>query len=128
MKNPILSLGAFFIVLAIILGAFGAHSLKNLLNSEELNSLQTGIQYQLFHGLILIILGLNFERIKRSKLISSGIISGTLLFSGSIYFITLDKILNLDLGFLWPITPVGGLILIFSWLLFAIVNGKKTNS
>ena len=128
MKNPLLSLGAFFILLAIILGAFGAHSLKNHLNTEELNSLQTGIQYQLFHGLALIVLGLNFDRIKKAKLMTIGIISGTILFSGSIYLLTLDELLNVNLGFLWPVTPIGGMILIFTWLLFAIVNKKKTNS
>ena len=128
MKHAVLSLAGIFILFAITLGAFGAHSLKNHLSTEELNSLQTGIQYQLFHGLTLVILGLNYDRIKRAKLLTTGIISGTILFSGSIYLLTLDQLLNVNLGFLWPITPIGGLILIFSWLLFAIMNGKKTNS
>ncbi len=128
MKHAVLSLAGFFILFAIILGAFGAHSLKNHLNSEELNSLQTGIQYQLFHGLTLVILGLNFEKIKKAKLMTIGIICGTIFFSGSIYLLTLDQLLNVNLGFLWPVTPIGGMILIFTWLLFAIVNGKKTNS
>jgi len=128
MKQAVLSLAGFFILFAIILGAFGAHSLKNHLNAEELNSLQTGIQYQLFHGLSLIVLGLNFDKIKKAKLMTIGIISGTILFSGSIYLLTLDQLLNINLGFLWPVTPIGGMILIFTWLLFAIVNRKKTNS
>ena len=125
MKQVVLSLAGFFILFAIILGAFGAHSLKNHLNAEELNSLQTGIQYQLFHGLSLIVLGLNFDKIKKAKLMTIGIISGTILFSGSIYLLTLDQLLNINLGFLWPVTPIGGMILIFTWLLFAIVNRKK---
>ena len=128
MKQAVLSLAGFFILFAIILGAFGAHSLKNHLNAEELNSLQTGIQYQLFHGLTLVVLGLNFDKIKMAKLMTLGIISGTILFSGSIYLLTLDELLNVNLGFLWPVTPIGGMILIFTWLLFAIVNRKKTNS
>ena len=128
MKQAVLSLAGFFILFAIILGAFGAHSLKNHLNTEELNSLQTGIQYQLFHGLSLIVLGLNFDRIKKANLMIMGIVFGTILFSGSIYLLTLDQLLNVNLGFLWPVTPIGGMILIFTWLLFAIVNKKKTNS
>ena len=128
MKQAVLSLAGFFILFAIILGAFGAHSLKNHLNAEELNSLQTGIQYQLFHGLTLVVLGLNFDKIKMAKLMTLGIISGTILFSGSIYLLTLDELLNVNLGFLWPVTPIGGMILIFTWLLFTIVNSKKTNS
>ena len=128
MKQAVLSLAGFFILFAIILGAFGAHSLKNHLNAEELNSLQTGIQYQLFHGLALIVLGLNFDKIKKAKLITIGIISGTIFFSVSIYLLTLDQLLNVNLGFLWPVTPIGGMILIFTWLLFTIVNSKKTNS
>ena len=122
MKHTVLSLAGFFILFAIILGAFGAHWLKNHLDSEEINSLQTGIQYQLFHGLTLVVLGLNFDKIKMAKLMTIGIISGTILFSGSIYLLTLDQLLNINLGFLWPVTPIGGMILIFTWLLFAIVK------
>ena len=128
MKQAVLSLAGFFILFAIILGAFGAHSLKNHLNSEEINSLQTGIQYQLFHGLTLVVLGFNFDKIKMAKLMTIGITSGTILFSGSIYLLTLDQLLHVNLGFLWPVTPIGGMILIFTWLLFAIVNRKNTNS
>ena len=129
MKNTVLSLAGFFILFAIILGAFGAHSLKSHLNSDELNSLQTGIQYQLFHGLTLLILGFHFDKINKASSITSGIVSGTILFSGSIYLLTLDQILGINLEFLWPVTPIGGMILIFSWLLFAVVNRKKkTNS
>ena len=128
MKQAVLSLAGFFIFFAIILGAFGAHSLKNHLNAEELNSLQTGIQYQLFHGLSLVILGLHFDKVKKAKLMTIGVISGTILFSGSIYLLALDQLLNVNLGFLWPVTPIGGMILIFTWLLFALVNRKKTNS
>ena len=127
MKHAVLSLAGFFILFGIILGAFGAHSLKNHLSSEELNSLQTGIQYQLFHGLSLAILGLHFDKGKKAKLMTIGVISGTILFSGSIYLLALDQLLNINLAFLWPITPIGGMILILSWLLFVILNGKKTN-
>ena len=125
MKNTVLSLAGFFILFAIILGAFGAHSLKSHLNSDELNSLQTGIQYQLFNGLTLLILGFHFDKINKASIITSGIVSGTVLFSGSIYLLTLDQILGINLGFLWPVTPIGGMILIFSWFLFAVVNRKK---
>jgi len=125
MKHAVLSLAGFFILIAIILGAFGAHSLENHLSSDELNSIQTGIQYQLFHGLTLLILGFHFDKVNKAKLITTGIISGTILFSGSIYVLTLDQLLNVNTGFLWPLTPIGGLVLIFSWLLFAIVNRKN---
>ena len=92
MKQAVLSLAGFFILFAIILGAFGAHSLKNHLNTEELNSLQTGIQYQLFHGLSLIVLGLNFDRIKKANLMIMGIVFGTILF----YLIFLKRIWHIS--------------------------------
>jgi len=127
MKSLIVLLGGIFILLGILLGAFGTHALKNQLSYQELESLQTGLQYQIYHGLALIFLGFNAEKFKKAGLISWGMITGTVLFSGSIYLLSLDNLIGLSFGFLWPITPIGGSLLILSWFLFVIQMVKVKN-
>lgn len=125
MKPTIVMIGGLFILFGIILGAFGAHALESQLSFDELNSLKTGIQYQLYHGLALLVLGFNFDEVNKARLICWGIVTGTILFSGSIYLLSLDSLLGIKLGFLWPVTPIGGSILIVSWIMFVYALRKK---
>ena len=124
MKSIFVLFGGVFILLGILLGAFGAHSLKNHISLEELQSMKTGLQYQMYHGLALIFLGFNVNKIKNTATICWGFISGTILFSGSIYLLALDHLMGIDLRFLWPTTPIGGTILIASWVLFIVKASK----
>ena len=124
MKSIFVLFGGVFILLGILLGAFGAHSLKNHISVEELQSIKTGLQYQMYHGLALIFIGFNVNKIKNSAMICWGFISGTLLFSCSIYLLALDHFMGIDLGFLWPVTPIGGTVLIASWVLFVVKVSK----
>ena len=80
MKSTIILIGVLFVLFGIVLGAFGAHALENKLSTTELNSLQTGIQYQLYHGLALLVIGLNFDKVIKASFIGFGIIVGTLFF------------------------------------------------
>ncbi len=114
-----------FCTTSVVLGAFGAHLLKDLLTEHQLSSFQTGIRYQMFHGLSILILSLNenyfTEKLNRVlQLMSVGII----LFSLSIYLLNLQELLGLALSFLGPVTPIGGLFLIVSWILL-FFNVKK---
>ena len=114
-----------FCTTSVVLGAFGAHLLKDLLTEHQLSSFQTGIRYQMFHGLSILILSLNenyfTEKLNRVlQLMSVGII----LFSLSIYLLNLQELLELPLSFLGPVTPLGGLFLIASWILL-FLNVKK---
>lgn len=114
-----------FCTTSVVLGAFGAHLLKDLLTEHQLSSFQTGIRYQMFHGLSILILALNenyfTEKLNRVlQLMSVGII----LFSLSIYLLNLQELLELPLSFLGPVTPLGGLFLIASWILL-FLNVKK---
>jgi uncharacterized membrane protein YgdD (TMEM256/DUF423 family) len=100
----------------VILGAFGAHLLEKLLSAAQLASFETGLRYQFYHVFFLILLSLvprieEKDKNKITLLISIGI----LLFSGSIYLLNLQDVLGLNLGFLGPITPIGGSLLIFAW-------------
>lgn len=127
MKPTIVLIGGIFILLGILAGAFGAHILENHLSNQQLTSLQTGVQYQIYHGLALIIIGFNIDKIKKAKTIYWGWIVGTLLFSGSIYFLALDDIFESNFGILWPLTPIGGSLLIVTWALFVIQFIKLKN-
>ena len=114
-----------FSVTSVILGAFGAHLLKDLLTETQLNSFKTGIRYQMFHGLAILILALNknyfTDKLNRIlQLMSVGVI----LFSLSIYLLNLQDLFGISLSFLGPITPLGGLFLITSWILL-FCNVKK---
>ena len=120
MEHLALIFGAFFGFLAIILGAFGAHLLKKKLTSEQLQSFETGVKYQMYHAIVLLVLGFNHKiqsNIKNYAIYA--IIVGTILFSFSIYGLVISSANNKKLKFLGPITPLGGLILLFGWgLLF----------
>ena len=120
-----------FCLTAIILGAFGAHLLKEVLSENNLSSFETGIRYQMYHGITILILSLNKDNFTNKLNVVLKIMSfGTVLFSLSIYLLCLQELLAIKLSFLGPITPIGGLFLITSWiLLFSIVkkNSSTTN-
>tara|TARA_B100000768_G_scaffold114360_1_gene105868 strand:+ start:499 stop:876 length:378 start_codon:yes stop_codon:yes gene_type:complete len=118
-------LGSIFICLGIILGAFGAHSLKGILTFDELNSFEVGVRYQVYHGIALFILGLNAKKIALNSYCFSGFLAGTILFSFSIYFLSVDRAMGINLSFLGPITPIGGGILISTWIYLIIRISKS---
>ena len=118
MSQLALIFGSLFGGLAIILGAFGAHLLKKKLTSEQLQSFETGVKYQMYHAIVLLLLGfhLNISATIKAYIVYSFII-GTILFSFSIYGLVLSSANNKKLKFLGPITPLGGLFLVAGWVL-----------
>jgi uncharacterized membrane protein YgdD (TMEM256/DUF423 family) len=126
MSRRIILAGLIFIVLSIILGAFGAHALKEVLAPEKLISFETGVRYQMYHGLALLIVGLNEDKFKSNlKWFYNLIIIGVVLFSFSIYFLAIQDVIDVKLKFLGPITPFGGLMLISGWIVLLIKVLKK---
>ncbi|WP_298766755.1 DUF423 domain-containing protein [uncultured Polaribacter sp.] len=110
--------GAIFGFLAIILGAFGAHLLKKKLTTEQLQSFETGVKYQMYHAIVLLILG--FQLTSKNTIdnyIINTFIIGVILFSFSIYGLVISSAKNKKLRFLGPITPIGGLFLATGWFL-----------
>ena len=104
-------------MIAVILGAFGAHALKSKLTPEALESFETAVRYQFFHVLLLLFVNMYTEFTNKEKnKISYFLIAGILLFSGSIYLIYL---LNVPAKSIWFVTPLGGLLLIIGWGLLA---------
>ena len=116
MKNLTLIIGGIYGLLSVILGAFGAHAFKKILSVERLESFETGVRYQIYAAFFLLIVGyiLKFET-SSEKWISILMIAGAFLFSVSIYFLSFQDYWGVNLKFLGPITPIGGLFMIISW-------------
>jgi len=128
MKRVVLIFGAVYGGLSVIMGAFGTHVLKKVLSVEKLQSLETGIKYQMYHAIVLLVVGFFFSfSSKVEQLMGWSFIVGTFLFSVSIYLLSLAVLWEVNLMFLWPITPLGGLIIIIGWylLLLSIVRMGK---
>ena len=125
MDKRIVISGLVLLILAIILGAYGAHGLKKYLTIEQLNSFEVGIRYQFYQAIALLTIGLNADKFKFSlnRFLLYSII-GIILFSGSIYFLSIASIFNLNKSLIGPITPIGGLFLIINWsnLVYKIVK------
>ncbi|WMI64318.1 DUF423 domain-containing protein [Aestuariibaculum sp. YM273] len=110
--------GALYGMLSVIFGAFGAHALKKIISeSELLISFETGVKYQMYHAIVLLVLGLN--NFNNSTIYWCFTI-GILLFSFSIYGLVLSSTKGKKLKFLGPITPLGGLLFVIGWLLILL--------
>ena len=122
MNNGI-SFGALLGLLGVVFGAFGAHALKGSLEPEVLISYQTGIRFQMYHAIVLLILGFAKQQnpsLKLNVLVQLFTI-GTVFFSFSIYLLSLDDLwTNLSFNWLGPVTPLGGTILIIAWAMLFI--------
>lgn len=112
------AIGALLGLLAVLFGAFGAHRLKKMFTADQLRSFETGVKYQMYHAILLIVLGfnLNFSKSYETYMIYCFII-GTVLFSFSIYALSISAAKGNKLKFLGIVTPIGGLLLLVGWAL-----------
>ncbi|WP_310554626.1 DUF423 domain-containing protein [Flavobacterium sp.] len=113
---------------SIVLGAFGAHTLKKILEVDQLSSFETGVKFMMYHALFLLFIATNqLIDSKQKKIIYSLVLFGTILFSFSIFLLTTTAITGINFKFVGPITPIGGLFLIFSWgVTFYYIVVKKS--
>ena len=129
MTIKLVTLAAFFGLVAIILGAFGAHGLKKVLTAEQLVSFETGVRYQMYHALFLLLISqLNVLTDKHKRTIGILTTIGVFLFSGSIFLLSTQELSGIDFRFLGPITPVGGVFLILSWFFTAFYSMKQKSN
>ena len=123
MQKILLSIAALSGAFAVILGAFGAHALKEKLSPEQLQTFETGVRYQMYHTFALIAVALLLEKYNNSLLNYSGylFITGIILFSGSLYLLATKILLGIE-NWIWlgAVTPIGGLCFIFGWILLLI--------
>jgi len=128
MDKKIISTGAIFGMLAIILGAFGAHALKKVLSIDELATFETGVKYQMYHALFLLFIGMNSNITQKiKKTIYTLTLIGVIFFSGSIYLLATNSLTPFDFKIIGFVTPIGGLLLISAWgvLLLNYINKKS---
>ena len=123
--KSILTIAAISGLLAVVLGAFGAHALKKMISSEMLEVYKTGVQYQFYHTFALLAVGIlmHFNTSKALKWSGYLFVVGILLFSGSLYVMTITGIKALGI-----ITPFGGTVWIAEWFLLMVHCRKLTNS
>lgn len=128
MDKKILSTAAVLGMIAIILGAFGAHALKKVLSIEQITTFETGVRYQMYHALFLLFIGTTtIISQKTKKRIYNLTVFGIIFFSGSIYFLATNGLTSIDFKIFGFITPIGGLFLISAWfiLLFDLIRPIK---
>ena len=128
MDKKISITGAWIGMVAIILGAFGAHALKKILTPEQLISFETGVRYQMYQAFFLFFLASQNDILEKTKkTIFTLILSGTLFFSGSIYLLSTMGITGVNFKPIGFITPIGGLLLIIAWgmLGYSILKTRK---
>ena len=128
MKKYII-VGASLACLAVLIGAFGAHALKDIIG-ENGSTFETGSKYHFYHSLALIIVGLLGYKFKQTTIKYAGycFIIGILFFSGSLYLLAMRQGLGIESWkWLGPITPIGGLFFIIGWimLIVGIVKSKE---
>ena len=131
MIKKILITGFIFALTAVVLGALGAHALEKHLTLNQLKSFETGVRYQMYHALALILLTvLPIINNKVKKIVFYFFTTGIVLFSISIYFLSTASIWDVDFSFLGLVTPIGGLLLISGWLilLLKIISNNSINN
>lgn len=119
----ILAIAAFSAMTAVILGAFAAHGLKSRLSVSLLSAFQTGVQYQIYHSLALLLLVVIYRQTPQPLLVWSAgfMLSGIVLFSGSLYLLALTQI-----KWFGPVTPLGGVCFIVGWALLLMASLRMT--
>jgi uncharacterized membrane protein YgdD (TMEM256/DUF423 family) len=129
MNKIFLAAGALFGALAVALGAFAAHRLKSMLPADALGVFETGVRYQFYHAFALLIIGIAPEKFFAKWMTWAGncFIGGIILFSGSLYALTILRIAELSsaIKYVGIITPFGGLLFIAGWLIFFFAASKK---
>ncbi len=126
MKKTILVIAAHYGLIAVIFGAMGAHIFKKMLTSDKLQSFETGVKYQMYHAIVLLCVGMYFDFTDTlEKSMAWSFIVGTLLFSGSIYLLSFADYWGVNMKFLGPITPIGGLGMMAGWAMLIYIFIKQ---
>lgn len=128
MNKTIFSTGIVFGTLAVMLGAFAAHGLEKLVDADAIQTFETGVRYQMYHAIFLLVLGINAKLPKQSKkLIYYFIVLGIMFFSFSIYALATNSLTPFDFKVIGFVTPIGGLFLISGWVLMGYRYYKHMN-
>ena len=128
MQRRFLIAGSITGLLGVIIGAFATHGLQPKLSLEAIKSFETGVKYQMYHALLLLILGgIPLLKLKFKTVIFYLLLSGIILFSGSIYALATNDLTGFDFTSIALLTPIGGLLLIIAWFLLILDFIKLKN-
>ena len=124
-----MAIGAYSMALAIVLGAFGAHGLKNIVSANGVEIFNKAVYYQVIHSLGILVTAYVLKGEKALKTLRMLFLSGIVGFSGSLYLLTFADMLPIALKqAVGPITPIGGMFFVASWVYFAMAFRKETNN
>ncbi|MDO6515772.1 Uncharacterized membrane protein YgdD, TMEM256/DUF423 family [Zobellia uliginosa] len=128
MNKTIFLTGIVLGAMAVILGAFGAHGLEKLVDADAIQTFETGVRYQMYHALLLLVLG-NIKALPEAskKLIFYFVLAGIFCFSFSIYLLAMNSLTDFDFRVIGLVTPLGGTLLIIGWGLFGYRVYKYLN-
>lgn len=118
-----LRIGALLGALAVGIGAFGAHGLKPHLSEYQITIFEKGVQYQFFHVLALLAVGILMRQSPQNPWLERAgwlFVAGVLGFSGSLYLLACRDLLAFPIGWAGPITPLGGLCFLAAWVILGI--------
>ena len=117
--------GSVFMFLGVALGALGSHALSGKITQEALQSYMISVRYMLFHGIALLFLSaLPFVEVTQKERIALLLVVGVFVFSGSILLLSTKAIHGLNVNWLGPVTPIGGLLLLGAWAYVSFLLGK----
>jgi uncharacterized membrane protein YgdD (TMEM256/DUF423 family) len=117
--------GSVFMFLGVALGALGSHALSGKITQEALQSYMISIRYMLFHGLALLFLSaFPFIEVPQKERIALLLVIGVFIFSGSILLLSTKAIHGLNISWLGPVTPIGGMLLLGAWAYVSFLLGK----
>jgi uncharacterized membrane protein YgdD (TMEM256/DUF423 family) len=129
--NRTIAAGAALLAVAVMLGAFGAHALKERMAPEQLDTWRTAVEYHFYHALGLLLLGLIESRVgqRAARWSASFLLAGIVLFCGSLYLLSTKDLLGLAGAARWlgPSTPLGGLCFIAGWAVLFVSALRKVD-
>ena len=121
MNKKLLITGSVLGIISIVLGAFASHGLEKLVTKDAIETFQVGVRYQMYHAVLLLFVGNSSKISSKSKYwIFILILIGVILFSGSIYGLSTNELTGFDFKSIGFITPIGGILLICSWLIMLL--------
>jgi uncharacterized membrane protein YgdD (TMEM256/DUF423 family) len=129
--KKLLIAGTIFCLTSVILGALGAHALREHLSTNQLTSFESGVRFQMYHGIVLLIIpSIKLLNDAVKNILFYFITIGTCLFSFSIYLLCTAQLFNTSMNYLGPVTPIGGTLLIVAWfiILWKIISYKSTDN
>ena len=130
MNKKILVTASIFGLIAVVLGAFTAHGLEKIIDKDAIETFQVGVRYQMYHAIILLFVGSTKAIPQKTKRnVFYLFVIGIVLFSGSIYGLATNELTSFNFKQIGFITPIGGLLLILSWVVLLInflkIKGDK---